>query len=288
MDEEIFFEKYNIGSYEELEELPFKFRDASDHFYHKNTNSVYSRYIYGDREWYISGFANEIKFRHTEPEAYAKQVEEGNKNYAIEREKEREFEAQFLSVDEIIAKHKDKSGDVVLTKQFIDDIVANHQYSKIFGRGIHGCFLIPAMDYIRSQSRFEELKKLGMQDATTVYTHPPTSFINLDFCYDFEYEGEGELYLELNELPTRVGTGLILTTGTGIRACTEITFVVKDGGELVPMKGVVKFKGISANAIKEQIMWGRVVCHSEYGTILTDNAVVAAFSFSHPVTTFKK
>ncbi len=267
MDEEIFFKEHNIGSYDDLEEVPFRFRDASIHFYHENTDSVYSRHI-RSAKWHISSFAKSIKFRYTQPEAYDKQVEESNKRYAIDREKEREFAAQFLSVDEIIAKHKDKSGDVVLTKKFIDDMVANNRYDKTFGGGVHGCCIIPAMDYTSKPRAFEEIEKLGMQDATTVYTHPPARFINLDFCYDFEYEGE--LYLDLNENYTRVGSDLILTTGPGIRAYTEITFVTKEDNAFVPLKGVIKFKGISAETMKNRLMCReRAVCYSEYGTLVT-------------------
>ncbi len=59
LDEKTFFEKHNIGSYDELQELPFNFdEETSKHFYHEIANRVYSRY--DNQKWYISTLAGMI------------------------------------------------------------------------------------------------------------------------------------------------------------------------------------------------------------------------------------
>jgi len=275
MNEEIFFKKYNIKSFDSLEELPFKFRDASKHFYHKTTDRVYSKNIF-DYTWYVSEFAESLKFRHTQPEAYAKKIEEDNKKYALEKKKEFDFQAQFLSVDEIVTKYKDESGNVILTSQFINEIIANHRYNPCVAvvsrhRKRVGMVVLDAMDRARNP---DYKKKEELSDHTTVHIHPPTRLVDFDFCWDFEYEGEGDLYLDLNGREFRVGSDLILTTGTGIRAFTNIIFVLKENNRFVPLKGNVKFKGIVAADLKDRLRNSRVICRTEYGTLLTQNATI--------------
>ena len=81
-------------------------------------------------------------------------------------------------MDDIITKHKDESGNIVLTKQFINDIVANHQYIMTYG-----CVIIPAMACMYKPHLYEDMKReLGVQDSTTIYSYPSTSLVNLDFC----------------------------------------------------------------------------------------------------------
>ena len=62
LEEDEFFEKHCI-EWDELEEIPLRFRDASIHYYHKKNDKVYSMYIRKEK-WYISPSAEDLRFQY--------------------------------------------------------------------------------------------------------------------------------------------------------------------------------------------------------------------------------
>ena len=115
---------------DDLEEIPFRFRDGQVHYYHRETDKVYSKSLFRSTcgTWSTSGYTNEIKFRYCHPEEYKKQQEELAKEAREEDNRRDEFMKRYKSIDEVLVQHVHQNGYLKLTNGLIKDIIENKFY----------------------------------------------------------------------------------------------------------------------------------------------------------------
>jgi hypothetical protein len=133
-EKELFETTYPDLSFDDLEDTEIKFRDASKHYYHPDTNQIYSYQFLGNTKWYTCQWADSIKLQYTDPEKYEYQqkisIEYATKMYEEKENKLKEFISKYQTDEQIFKKHFDeKSQHIIVSKQLIDDIIDNKLYS---------------------------------------------------------------------------------------------------------------------------------------------------------------
>lgn len=172
--------------FNELDKIPFKFRDGSIHYYHPNSDKVYSYLNSNNPYWYISPYSNEIKFRYTDPDGYRKYEQNKQRIHNEKEIKLQKIKNKYLSYDKLIQKHKitfNNEHILNLSKDFVDDVITNFLYEiKI------GCYYANSLEFYEtypsdrvSDDLIENLGKIYN------YIHP-NSIIhrNCDIMYDIE------------------------------------------------------------------------------------------------------
>jgi len=262
-----FFEEHKIGSIEELVLLDDRFRDGSKHYYHQKTDRVYSQYfLRGINMWYFKQDYQYLVKKYKDPEGYREKEEarwKAIQDYLKARNQEIEnCKAKYLSLTEIIKKHS--SGNfILLTRTFLDDLIANRHFmawplidgKELFSATATECELagvtIDQINY-HSSSEGETIQRTGEEKEDCKTAHGPAYERSLtENCGTrrhgifYDIQTDGKIFIELNGWKTKVESNHIYITCNA--AFTYIRFLRQSEenseNEWEPANGM-KFKSL--------------------------------------------
>ncbi len=156
MNEIEFFSQYNINSFDELEEIPIKYRDGSVHYYHPPSDKVVSLTFMRDKEWYISDFAASLHFQYTQPQAYAEKKQAELIEYLESAKKQIIFTSKFTSPKDIVSNYNNNYNKLHLVVDLINNALQNNAFYYYFYKpetepnfitNVSNIQLFPAMRY---------------------------------------------------------------------------------------------------------------------------------------------
>lgn len=246
MSQESFFALHSIGSFEELEEIPYRYRDGSIHYYHPKTNQVYSHsFLRGN--WYIAPFSKDLHLRYCDPEEYKRQQDEQRQRAREENKRLREYLAGYLTARELYDRYLSTDGQTMTINQdFIQDIIDNKldhiqipiSNSNIsFGpRGVK--------EFLQS----DLIDKCVPVDKTFIFGE--NNIRLFDICYNFNANTEYDIYFSFNDIKYKITDNtIIIPTRMNY---VDIKIVTKDStGEFVPLNEPVYYNGM---VIGEEIL----------------------------------
>jgi len=239
--QEKFFSDHGIGSINELEELPWRVRDASVHYFHRKTDTVYSRSFYDDR-WYLASYRNNLRRQYLEHEEYKNPPKKNNETF-------KEYESKFLSDSEVIQKHILNS-NLVIDKLFINDLIQNRLFTAYKFVDKRMCRVGYARELEFTDSKFK--KYLDVQNI--FYTYPDIDIRSFDFCWNFRAPSEQDIFININGNVTKLEPDDVFTTSRVVNPSSEISLVDKNGN----LANDVKYNGLS---VQQKTLEQIIQCH---------------------------
>lgn len=259
MSNEEFFKKHGISNKDELEKLPFVFRDASTHYYHKNTDKVYS-YNYLHDYWYISSYSEKLRLQHVNPKEYQDKQNRADIERKQEEEAYEKFCSQYSTIEDIIEKHKENDR-VIITQNFLGDIIDNKLNEVTIMKNM-GFFL----------KRYTEFHKLSVyNDETTIYTYPEDNLRESVIVWDFQSPDNRDIFVRMNDYVTKLDLKTVLVVGNGITGYTDIEFIDEDGKQITG----IQYKKLFAYQTKKVLNnYTLVIPNGEYSDFIVCAGII--------------
>lgn len=245
--------------YDDLEEIPFRFRDGSTHFYHPKSDKIYSFNNFKEI-WYNSSFANEIKFRYLEPEKYKQKQKEEQEKYDEEQIKYEEYVCQFKTTNKLLKEYSNDKFEILITKNFINDIIKNKLYDVL----INNIMTLDAQYYYYKEHDYKE-NGLSIQDHMTIIDSANHSIRNCDIIYNIKsINNDLKVHLSGDTLKVNQNEDLILLTGTGLTAYSNIEFSEN-----------IKYNGLSfAQELKNKLYNYKLIYPYDNKSIITHDGII--------------